>query len=192
MRTKQTIRSSRSAEKTDKPLGFLSYSHFDDEHNQGWITEFCKVLSGEVQAQTGEPFPIFQDRDDIKWGQNWRARIKAALNTATFLFPIITPSFLKSRESRREIREFLKHERSQGRDDLVFSIYYIRCKQLEDERGTKKTDSVVRAIKQHQRFDLTDLRFESLKDLTVRKLIADMAMHIRDAIDRVQEDSKLS
>src|SRR6266571_3397840 len=82
----------------ERPIGFLSYTSFDDEHNRGWISDFCKALSGEVRAQTGSPFPIFQDRGDVKWGQDWKLRINGALQTATFLFPMITPNFFSSTE----------------------------------------------------------------------------------------------
>ena len=33
------------------PAAFLSYTHFDDEHNEGTLTEFRKYLSAEVRAQ---------------------------------------------------------------------------------------------------------------------------------------------
>src|SRR5260370_21173036 len=113
-----------------RAVGFLTYAKFDDEHNAGWITEFCQTLSGEVRAQTGKPFPIFQDREDIKWGQNWRKRISGGLKATTFLFPVITPSFLDSRECKRELRVFLQHERSRKREDLLLPVYYIRCKEF--------------------------------------------------------------
>ena len=44
------------------PVAFLSYVHDDDRHEGGRISQFRKLLSGEVQLHTGEEFPIFQDR----------------------------------------------------------------------------------------------------------------------------------
>jgi hypothetical protein len=49
----------------------------------GRITEFCKRLSGEVQLQTGEEFSIFQDRNNIAWGQQWQERINESLDVVT-------------------------------------------------------------------------------------------------------------
>jgi hypothetical protein len=31
------------------PIGFMSYVRFDDEHENGRLTELCKRLSGEVR-----------------------------------------------------------------------------------------------------------------------------------------------
>jgi hypothetical protein len=53
------------------PAAFMSYVNFDDTHEEGRLTEFCRRLSGEVRMQTGEESCIFQDRKDIDWGQQW-------------------------------------------------------------------------------------------------------------------------
>ncbi len=44
----------------------------------------------------GEEFAIFQDRNDIAWGQNWQQRIDEALDAVTLLLVIITPSLFRS------------------------------------------------------------------------------------------------
>jgi hypothetical protein len=54
-----------------RPAAFMSYAHVDNEG--GKPTEFRQRLSAEVRLQTGEEFLIFQDRNDIAWGQNWQA-----------------------------------------------------------------------------------------------------------------------
>lgn len=66
--------------------------------------------------QTGEEFPIFQDRNDIAWGQNWQVRIDQALDAVTLLVVIITPSFFRSpacRKSHRQQRGRLRHRERQ-------------------------------------------------------------------------------
>ncbi len=40
-----------------------------DRYDDGQLTQFRECLSAEVRAQTGEEFPIFQDRSDIVWGR---------------------------------------------------------------------------------------------------------------------------
>jgi cobaltochelatase CobT len=77
-------------------MAFMSYAHFANEHDKGYLTEFCKRLSGEVQLLLGEEFPIFQDREDIEWGELWKGRINDSLNSTTFLITIITPGFLRA------------------------------------------------------------------------------------------------
>lgn len=53
----------------------MSYARDDDEHDLGRLSNLRIRLSGELGAQSGETFPIFQDREDIAWGQQWRKRI---------------------------------------------------------------------------------------------------------------------
>src|SRR5580698_107407 len=94
-----------------KPAAFLSYVRLDDEHEDGRLSEFRKRLSSEVRMQTGEEFPIFQDRNDISWGQNWQTRIDDSIDHSTFLICILTPGFFKSVACRREVERFIQREK---------------------------------------------------------------------------------
>jgi cobaltochelatase CobT len=47
------------------PIAFMSYVREDDTFERGRLTELRERLSGEVAAQSGKPFPIFQDRENI-------------------------------------------------------------------------------------------------------------------------------
>jgi cobaltochelatase CobT len=71
----------------------MSYVRMDDAHENGRLSQFRERLSGELRMHTGEAFEIFQDRDDIAWGQQWQQRIDGALDAVTFLIPIITPAY---------------------------------------------------------------------------------------------------
>jgi len=170
----------------DLPMGFLSYARSDDEYSRGWISAMCKALSGEVRAQTGRQFPIFQDRTDVRWGQSWAQRVNGALETATFLFPVISPTFFIRKECRRELRDFLTHERDRKRNDLVFPVHFIRCKLIDQNVCRGALGPLVRAIKAHQGCDLIDLRFGKVQGVGVRKTLAKMAADVCDAIDRVK------
>ena len=81
------------------PAAFLSYARFDDQHHDGLISELREQLSAEVRVQTGTAFPIFQDREDISWGQNWQSRIDETLDAVTLLLPVVTPGFFHSRRA---------------------------------------------------------------------------------------------
>jgi len=65
------------------PVAFLSYVRSDDAHEFGRITELRRTLEGEVRMQTGKAFHIFQDRNDIAWGEQWKERIESALRGVT-------------------------------------------------------------------------------------------------------------
>jgi hypothetical protein len=65
----------------------MSYARFVDEHEGGKLTQLRERLAAEVQVQIGEEFPIFQDRNDIAWGQHWKSRIDDTLDAVTVLIP---------------------------------------------------------------------------------------------------------
>jgi cobaltochelatase CobT len=95
---------------TGEPSAFMSYVRSDDDHDDGRITKLRERLAGEVRMQTGKSFPIFQDRNDILWGQQWRSVIDDALSVVRFLIPIVTPSFFESEACRVEFNTFLARE----------------------------------------------------------------------------------
>lgn len=66
------------------PAAFISYVRFEDEHNNGRLSELCRLLSAEVRVQTGDQFDIFQDRKDIGWGENWKRRIDESIDVVTY------------------------------------------------------------------------------------------------------------
>ena len=165
-------------------VGFMSYVRSLDDHDHGQITNFCKLLSGEVCAQSGHQFSIFQDRTDIDWGEQWAKRINDSIDTATFLIPIITPSFFTSQPCRDELERFLVREGQLGRDDLIMPVYYITCQVLID-KTKRKTDPLADIISNRQYTDWRELRFKPFTDPNVRKLLAKMAVQIHYATERV-------
>jgi F-box protein 11 len=170
-----------------KPAAFMSYVHSDDKY--GHLTKFRERLSDEVRVQTGEEFPIFQDRKDIQWGQNWRERVEESLDEVTFLIPIITPSFFKSQPCRDELQRFLEREKKLKRNDLVLPIYYVDCPLLNDE-AKRATDELTQVTAARQYADWRELRFEPWTSPQIGKTLAQLAVQIRDALERVQASQK--
>lgn len=113
------------------PLAFLSYVRDDDAHDRGRISNLRAHLEGEVRIQTGHPFSIFQDRNDINWGEQWRERIGEAIDSISFLIPIITPSYFRSHMCREEFEAFLLRERALGLPRLILPIYYVAADEIE-------------------------------------------------------------
>lgn len=168
---------------SDQPAAFLTYVRFDDEHENGRLSDFCKRLGGEIRVQTGEPFQIFQDRNDIAWGQRWRARIEESLDAATFLIAVITPGFFKRAECRKELQRFLDREEKLGRGDLILPVYYVNTPAFNDE-AKRKSDPLMQLIAGRQHADWRDLRFEPWTSPQVGKTIAVMAQQIVAALER--------
>jgi hypothetical protein len=89
------------------PAAFMSYARFEDAHDNGQLSMFRERLAAEIQIQTGLEFPIFQDRNDIAWGQNWQQRVEDALDVTTLLLVIITPGLFQSPACRAEADQTL-------------------------------------------------------------------------------------
>lgn len=173
-----------------QPVAFMSYVRFDDKHENGRLTEFRERLSAEVKMQTGEDFPIFQDREDIKWGQNWKERLEETIDDVTFLIPILTPTFFKSPHCREELERFIEREKELGRNDLILPVYYVSCKPLDDEEK-RAGDELAVLLASRQFMDWRDLRFEPLTSSEIGKRMVKLALQICDALERVHEKKKV-
>jgi F-box protein 11 len=180
---RQQIANARKAVPMSKyPVGFWSYVRADDAHDAGYLSTFRIRLSGEVYAQTGEMFDIFQDREDIAWGANWEERINDCIDAGMFLICIITPRFFKSDACRNELERFVAREKELGRNDLILPIYYITCPMLEGE-ARRETDPLAQLIRTRNYVDWRDLRFEPLDSPKAKKKLADIATDIREALE---------
>ena len=165
------------------PAAFMSYVRFNDAHDDGQLSQFRERLAAEVRAQTGEAFTIFQDRNDIAWGQNWQQRIDEALDAVTLLVVIITPSLFRSPACRAEFGKFLERERALGRADLILPVYYIGTRELDDP-ALREADEMAGVLASRQFADWRELRFEPFTSPLVRKAIAQLASRMRDTFWR--------
>lgn len=163
------------------PIAFMSYDRQDDDDRR--LSELRTRLSGEVAAQLGEPFPIFQDREDIAWGEQWQKRIDESLDNVTFLIPIVTPRFFRSRDCRAELERFLKREQKLGRGDLILPVYYIDAPILNDPAKRSK-DTLADVIHNRQYSDWRPLRFKPFTSTQIGETIAKMAMNILAGLER--------
>jgi len=172
-----------------RPMAFLSYAHFADSFDNGYLSKFSLRLSGEVCLQLGDEFPIFQDRKDISWGNCWRERINSSLDKTTFLIPVITPGFFKSEYCREELSRFLDREKKLGRNDLILPVLYIDTPALYNKK-LQANDELTQIIASRQFVDWRNLRFEDLNSRDARMAISNLAAQICKALywlDSIQE-----
>jgi hypothetical protein len=168
---------------------FMSYATLDDSTDGGVLSRIREQLSKEVEAKTAQKFPIFQDKENIRWSEDWRKKISCSLEKSTFLIAFITPNFWKSEYCRDELHEFLKKESEYGISDLIFPIYYIRCDQIEN-RNSQKADPLIESILQRQMYSWVDWRDQGYLDIQqpeARKRIMEMAEDIKASIKRTSK-----
>ena len=164
------------------PFGFMSYARFDDEHDNGRITQLCKRLSGEVRVQTGERFDIFQDTKDIAWGRQWENRIDECVDASALFIPIMTPSFFKSKACRHELERFFVRESTSGRRDLILPIYYVKSLVLENEERRHR-DRLATLISTRNYCDWRELRAGPLDSPESRIMLVRMAKQIAAVLE---------
>lgn len=162
------------------PLAFLSYVRDDDTHDLGRISDLRIRLEGEVRIQTGRPFPIFQDRNDINWGDQWKERIKGAIDSISFLIPIMTPSYFRSHMCREEFEAFLLRERALGLPRLILPIYYVSADEMDD--AAKHPDDMATVLRERNWSDWRELRFPPLDHPVIREQIAALAKNIKETM----------
>jgi hypothetical protein len=168
----------------DPPEAFLSYTRLDDEYFGGAITSLRRLLELGVQVVTGDrAFSIFQDVDGIEFGQKWEKRLNEAISTSRFLIPIVTPLFFTSDPCRDELRQFITHEKSLGRDDLILPIYFVTAPVLEKPE-LLKDDSLAAEIGSRQRYDWRVQADLPPNDPQTRRSVRELADKIAVAIAR--------
>lgn len=164
-----------------QPIAFLSYVRSDDDHDEGRITAFRQRLEGEVRMQTGKPFAIFQDRNDILWGQHWEDRINNSLLDVTFLIPVLTPSFFQSPACRAEFKAFLLKEKMLGVNRLILPLYYVSCDELTQEFAAGIAE-LADTLRKRNWTDWRLFRFKSFNEESVAAALAQIAGMVKASI----------
>ncbi|MBV09903.1 NACHT domain-containing protein [Rubinisphaera sp.] len=138
-----------------KLIAFFSYSHLDDENTNGFLFKLHKRIKKEIGLVSGNSdISVFFDKDGIEFGQFWERKLEHAIEESVALIPVISPTYMKSEECKKEFRKFLIVENSlrsklpDSSDGLIFPI--ILNSHWEDD-----TDSqICEEIKSRQCFSL--------------------------------------
>jgi hypothetical protein len=163
------------------PAAFLSYARLDDEHSEGHLSDLRGLLEREMQSITGDvDFRIFQDQQDVAWGQQWQNRINESIDGSLLLIPIISPLFFKRLACRDELTRFLERESQLGRSDLILPIYFIDISNFT----SNNPDELIAILAQRQYRDWREFRHENLKTSDSKKRIAGLAREMNEALFR--------
>lgn len=158
---------------------FFSYVRQNDQLDNGKFSALRKLIEAEVWVQTAENFELFQDQEDIAWGEDWKERIKKALDSSKFLIAIITPGYLKSEACRFEFEYFFHKMNEFEQKDVILPILYIETQELH-----RPKDNLTTEMAKREWVDWRDLRFTSLESVKVKKKILSLAIRIRDLMAR--------
>jgi hypothetical protein len=167
-------------------VGFWSYVHADNEDDHGRILALAKDLEAAYRLQTGERLNLFVDRDDVEWGVAWKERIDNAIAGTTFFIPIITPSYFKSPECRRELLKFTREAEALGLTELLTSVYWVRVPALQDAPEASP-DEAIRLVGKYKWESLRDERLEDRDSSLYRKSLSKLAEKLEDRARQAAE-----
>jgi len=156
-----------------KAIGFWCYVREDDEAEKGRISRLARAIQSEYEVLTGEAIEIFIDRD-VAWGEEWQRRIDTALEGTTFLIPVVTPRFFKSRECRRELLTFDMHAMGRNAGELLMPLLYVDVAGLEVDSG----DEAMALVARTQYEDWTNLRLETEDSAEYRRGVNKLARRL--------------
>lgn len=84
---------------------------------------------------TGATIDIFTDREHIRWGEDFRAKLDEALQATLFFIPILTPTYFTREECRNELRRFATSASKVGLPQLLLSVRYVPVPDLIEDSG---------------------------------------------------------
>jgi predicted ATPase len=155
---------------------YLSYAYPDN--TDGFVNRLRDLLAEELWVQTGEPAEVTSATDRIRPGATWSKEAEKLVLQAAVLVPVVSPSYFKSDECRREFELFLERGQGRGRP-LIFPVYFVTAGEVENAPAQLQSAWVQTLVRQkfadfrQHRFDLTSTK--------ARPAIGALARSIRDA-----------
>lgn len=162
-------------------VGFWSYTHRDNDLDDGRIARLAKDISDEFELQTGETLRMFLDSNSIEWGDEWRQSINQAMDHAVFFIAIITPLYVRSIECRREFLAFMAQLQSSEPARILLPILYT-----DRFTGAESAaeDPIVQMVQRTQYEDWRKLRLSDCSSAAYRRAVHGMAVRIIDICQR--------
>ena len=167
---------------------FLSYAHADDKNTHGGITQLKNSLIAEYKLQTGYDLQIFQDKDDIRWGDDWRDIINRSLGTALIFMPILTPTYLRRPNCLAELKNRVQQMKGAGYDAGIYPIEFVDCKRA---LAALQDDELANILAETQYCDWTTCRLENPSSSAYTKGISEIVgalIKIDDNLEKPQNE----
>jgi hypothetical protein len=158
--------------------GFWSYVHKDDEAEGGRIQQLGRDIADQFELLTGEKLNLFLDREDIAWGENWRAKIDSGLASVAFFIPVLTPRYFQSPECRRELHQFATKAKNLGVSELVLPLLYVNVAELT---SGNPEDELMKLVDKFQRQNWTELSVAGRASSDYRRAVRELAQKLVNA-----------
>ncbi|MFC7617875.1 toll/interleukin-1 receptor domain-containing protein [Actinokineospora soli] len=130
---------------------FLSYAQIDDE-GLGFVDAFRRDLAFYCSADHGRRVEVFYDRASLGWGDEWRSRIRDAVEGALVFLPLVTLTYFERRWCREELLQFYSSARSREVVDLLLPVVVLGHEHITADNP----DTAVQIIAGRQQFDFRE------------------------------------
>ncbi|GGS25340.1 toll/interleukin-1 receptor domain-containing protein [Actinokineospora fastidiosa] len=154
---------------------FWSYRIDDDRHDRGMLTTLAQAVRDEFAMIAGAELELFIDTD-LAWGDDWRDRIEAAVASAAFFIPVLTPRYFQSTFCREEFLAFVSKAKRIGLADRVLSLLYVPVPDLSCDAP----DALMALAARYQHQDITALRAAEPHDREFRATVRALARSLLD------------
>ncbi|HXM40547.1 MAG TPA: AAA family ATPase [Bryobacteraceae bacterium] len=159
-----------------RPIVCLSYAYPDNKDL--FVNQFADRLGQELQVQFGEPINVIWDTHRLHPDAKWSEGAEKWLQNASFLVPILSPSYFKSDLCRKEFEVFLDREQRTGRT-LIFPVRFVATGAHEDS-AAQEWPTWVQGLRRHKFVDLRLYRF-NLDSKEALRVVSFLAGSIRDS-----------
>jgi hypothetical protein len=166
--------------------GFWSYFQQDNDGDHGRILDLATDLREQYRLLTAEDLELFVDRESIPWGEAWKDRIDNAIAGTTFFLPVLTPSYFRSPECRRELLKFAREAERLGLGELLMSVHWVRVPELENN-PEQSPDEVIRFVAKYNWQPLLDERLEDRGSAVYRKAVAKLAAKLVERAEQARQ-----
>ena len=135
---------------------YLSYAYPDNA--DGFVNRLRDRLAQELQVQTGEPVDVVWNLDRMRPGSQWSKEAETLVERATFLVPVVSPSYFKSDECRKDFEVFVEREQRTNRP-LILPVYFVTTAEFENGVAYSQIPWV-QTLKRRNILDLRAQRFD--------------------------------
>jgi len=167
--------------------GFFSYAHHDAETDPLLIKALTGGLERVVNSRlTNARFIIWRDKDGIRTGERWNAKIEAEIRSTDILIVLVTPKWIESDYCRKEYSTFEQTEASLLVGEYVAPILARRIDR-EEKYFTLEQREMWDRIAQRQYFKATATDFLRSGSSKRRLMIEHLADDIAGMIERLRD-----
>lgn len=167
-------------------IGFFSYAHHDAETDPALIPAFTTALENRVNAKLlNARLEIWRDRDGLRAGDRWDARIEAQVREADVLIALLTPKWVESPYCLKEYMIFEEVEAGREIGEYVAPIL-VRTIERQEIHLTLEQREVYERIKMRQYQIIVATDFVKLSDVERTAIIDKIADDIEGMIDRLR------